>query len=196
MQAVGLLIAIAVGLYLLYMALTEFSAWLNFSNGFIIFLVIAIPLFLFSRWTNSHERKLARNIAKSPPAGPMKVKLTEVMHPRGGPWTPFAPEMKNSKCSLDVQVVINRKDWQIIQDAGLMTRGLFTYRNPQSPFKDQPDDFTVKALAFPGPVYFYDVIEMQSAKRELIDGLHALKSQVEGYREAKQPGNTTESFEL
>jgi hypothetical protein len=146
-------------------------------------LVIGVPLLIY----NSKKKK--KEAWQALPAdGPMKVNITEENIPAG------SFNSKRVKCLLRIDVKISQNDWKAIANAGLMKKVIFQYPSSAGDQYD-PDnmfDFRVEHLKDPAGVTFGDVIQMQEAKEQLIQGLHNLKAQAEQQR----GGPRTDSFEI
>lgn len=110
-------------------------------------------------------------VSKSPPDGPMKVNITTA-------------ELGRGKHRMYIDVVMSQKDHRVLKQIGMQSRGLFTYPEPSAP--DIQTDYRIVHLFNTPYVDFPDSASMDRAKAELIEGLQALRTHLDGRKEGPQ----------
>jgi hypothetical protein len=159
------------------------------SPGLLFFGIVLAGIIGLFIWRSIAKR--ARRDAKFsalPPEGPMQVNITTSDIPAS------AFLSKTLKCALHIDVTISQRDWRSIAQIGLMEHTLFDYPSAVGELNN-PDDilhFPVRYLKNITHISFNNVIQMQEAKEQLIQSLHALKAQIA----VQQEGPKTESFEI
>jgi hypothetical protein len=150
-------------------------------------MLLWIPLIVNIAWYSVSRQKRKEAFQALPKEGPMKVNITTED-------TKATVFTKGYKKSMVIDVTISQADWKSIAQAGLMKKVIFQYpgvsKDPYDP--ENRWDFRVEALKQKSRIDFGDTVQLEEAKASLIQGLHDLKSHIEGQKEGPQK----ESFEI
>lgn len=178
-----------VGALCIYGLVTETGKWLSTSSGIITFTLIVGAFFLILFVYHERTRQAPQPAFLE---GPMQVSIETMPSPKG-----------RGKQRLNLNVNISKRDWQAIHSAGLAETILCdkppsskwerdfnqrTYGHTWAPFKI---DYLTKSWQFD----FDNIIQLNDTKEKLINGLHALRSQIDAYH-AQADTPQKESFEL
>lgn len=106
-----------------------------------------------------------QNFQALPKEGPMKVDIKEVY--------------ENKLHQLKLNIQISQADWKEINRLGLMDHVLVTTPNHIRP-GDDPFVYTIRQIPSTKAMGFRDIIEMRTAKEQIITSLQQLRSQIDG----------------
>jgi len=176
----AVLFVIAAGIYIIGKIISDVGTVLGPLLSVIIVVSLAIGGIYYLAFHRPMKQAAAHQATLSP--GPMKVDITE----------DHTPGKRGARCSFLIEAKLSQEDQDVIDRAGFREYALFTWKNPNSPWPEQPDTFFVKNLPGNYRAYFFDVIDMQNAKKELIEAIHALKSRIEALKIAEvEPQKTS-----
>jgi hypothetical protein len=176
---VGAIIAIAVVVLIAYRIISE-NPGVFIALGAIVIGGVAAFFGISSLNQKRVEAKLSRDV---PEGAPMRVNLT-------------TEQLGSHKHRLHIDVKMSAADWEAVQQAGYGNHMLFEARGVTS----LDNHYAVGHLLRVRYVDFPDMQALQSAKGELLDGLHAMRSRIDAQKERKAleraHGPDKESFEI